>query len=112
MEEFKTNTENLKAHIGEYVNTYIQLTKAKVTQGAANASSAMTVMIGALFFRLILLTVCISGACLVDRKPAQQPCCRILYSGRSFSSYYCIAFYVAKKIYRPPYPKCHYRHYV
>ena len=55
MEEFKTNTENLKAHVGEYVNTYIQLTKAKVTQGAANASSAMTVMIGALFFSLFFL---------------------------------------------------------
>ncbi len=55
MEEFKTNTDNLKAHVGEYVNTYVQLTKAKATQAAANASSAMTVMIGALFFGLFFL---------------------------------------------------------
>lgn len=55
MEEFNTNTQNLKAHVGEYVNTYIQLTKAKVTQAAANVSSAMTIIIGALFFSLFFL---------------------------------------------------------
>jgi len=52
MEELKANAQNLKTHVSEYVSTYIELTKAKVTQGASNAASAVTVLIGALFLGL------------------------------------------------------------
>ena len=49
MEDLKANAHRLKVHVSEYVNTYIELTKVKVTQGASNAASAVTVLIGALF---------------------------------------------------------------
>jgi len=52
MEELKANAQSLKTHVGEYVSTYIELTKAKVTQGASNAASAVTVFLGALFIGL------------------------------------------------------------
>ena len=52
MEELKANAQSLKTHVGEYVSTYIELTKAKVTQGASNAASAITVLLGALFIGL------------------------------------------------------------
>lgn len=52
MEQLKANAQSLKTHVGEYVSTYLELTKAKVTQGASNAASAVTVLIGALFLGL------------------------------------------------------------
>ena len=52
MEELKANAQSLKTHVGEYVSTYIELAKAKVTQGASNAASAVTVLLGALFLGL------------------------------------------------------------
>jgi membrane protein implicated in regulation of membrane protease activity len=52
MEELKANAQSLKTHVSDYVSTYIELTKAKVTQGASNAASAITVLIGALFLGL------------------------------------------------------------
>ncbi|HVE60416.1 MAG TPA: phage holin family protein [Chitinophagaceae bacterium] len=55
MEELKANAQNLKTHVGEYVSTYIELTKAKVTQGASNAASAVTVILSALFIGLFFL---------------------------------------------------------
>jgi apolipoprotein N-acyltransferase len=50
MEELKTNAQNLKIHVGEYVNTYIELTKAKVTQGASTAASGMVIALLTLVF--------------------------------------------------------------
>ncbi|MFN2439290.1 MAG: phage holin family protein [Chitinophagaceae bacterium] len=55
MEELKANAQNLKTHVGEYVSTYIELTKAKVTQGASNAASSITVILSALFIGLFFL---------------------------------------------------------
>ncbi len=52
MEELKANAQSLKTHVSEYVSTYIELTKAKVTQGASNAASAVTVLLSALFIGL------------------------------------------------------------
>ncbi len=55
MEQLKANAQSLKTHVGEYVSTYLELTKAKVTQGASNAASAVTVLIGALFLGLFFV---------------------------------------------------------
>ncbi len=55
MEELKSNAQNLKLHVGEYVNTYIQLTKAKVTQSASNAASGAIIGISALLFGIFFL---------------------------------------------------------
>lgn len=52
MEDLKANAQSLKTHVGDYVKTYIELTKAKATQGASNAASALTILIGVLFFGL------------------------------------------------------------
>lgn len=55
MEELKSNAQNLKTHVGEYLNTYIQLTKAKATQGASNAASGAVIGIASLLFGIFLL---------------------------------------------------------
>lgn len=52
MEDLKTNVQSLKTHVGDYVHTYIELTKAKATKGASNAASVVAVLIGTLFFGL------------------------------------------------------------
>ncbi len=57
MEESKTsNAENLKTHLGEYVNTYVQLTKVKATQGISNATSGAVIGIVALILALFFLS--------------------------------------------------------
>ena len=55
MEELKSNATNLKTHVGEYLNTYIQLTKAKATQGVSNAASGAVIGISALLFGIFFL---------------------------------------------------------
>ena len=55
MEELKQSAGSLKTHVGEYVNTYIQLTKAKATQGASNAASGAAIGFAALFLGLFFL---------------------------------------------------------
>src|SRR5688572_30322863 len=55
MEELKSNAQNLKTHVSEYVNTYIQLTKAKATQSASTAASGMAIGISALLFGVFFL---------------------------------------------------------
>lgn len=55
MEELKSNAQNLKTHVGEYLTTYIQLTKAKATQAASNATSGAVVGISALLFGIFFL---------------------------------------------------------
>jgi hypothetical protein len=64
MEELKSNAQNLKTHVGEYVNTYIQLTKAKVTQGASNAASGAVIGISALLFGIFFLFFTFVGLAL------------------------------------------------
>lgn len=61
MEEFKTSSQNLKTHVSEYVNTYIELTKAKVTQGASNAASGAAIGISTLVFGIFFLLFAFCG---------------------------------------------------
>lgn len=55
MEEFKQSAQSLKDHVGEYVNTYIQITKAKATQTASTAASGVAIGISALIFGIFFL---------------------------------------------------------
>ncbi len=64
MEEFKLNTQNLKTHVGEYVNTYIQLTKTKATQAASNAASGFAIGVIALIFGIFFLFFLFCGLAL------------------------------------------------
>jgi hypothetical protein len=61
MEELKASAESLKTHVGEYVNTYIQITKAKVTQGASTAASGIAIGIAALVLGIFFLIFLFSG---------------------------------------------------
>lgn len=64
MENLKTSTQQLKDHVGEYVNTYIQITKAKATQGVSAAASGVTIGIAAMFFGLFFLFFLFCGIAL------------------------------------------------
>lgn len=64
MEELRTSTKNLKTHVSEYVETYVELTKAKVTQGASNAASGAAIGISAFFFGLFFLFFAFCGLAL------------------------------------------------
>ena len=64
MEELKTSASNLKVHVTDYVNTYIQLTKAKATQSASTAASGAIVGISALVFGIFFLIFLFSGLAL------------------------------------------------
>lgn len=60
MEELKTSAAHLKDHVNEYVQTTVQLYKAKATKGASNAAAGatigiLTVVLG-LFFLAFLFT--------------------------------------------------------
>lgn len=61
MEGLKTNVQNLKEHVGEYVSTYIEITKAKVTQGASNAASGAAIGIAAFLLALFFMIFLFSG---------------------------------------------------
>lgn len=64
MEELKSSAGSLKTHVGEYVNTYIQLTKAKVTQGASNAASGAAIGISAFLLGIFFLFFLFAGLAL------------------------------------------------
>jgi len=75
MDDLKTNVDNLKTHVGEYVNTYIEITKAKVTQGASKAASGAAIGFTAFLFTLFFLIFLFSGIALwlgniLDSRPA------------------------------------------
>ncbi|HEY0042321.1 MAG TPA: phage holin family protein [Flavisolibacter sp.] len=56
MEDLNTKTGQLKEHVNDYVQTTIQLVKAKATKGASNAAAGATIGIVAfllVFFFLI-----------------------------------------------------------
>ena len=61
MEELKTNIQSLKTHAGDYVKTYLQLTKAKAAQGASTAAASAAVMIAAVFFGIFFLSFLFLG---------------------------------------------------
>lgn len=60
----KDSTQQLKDHVGEYVNTYIQITKAKATQTASTAASGAAIGVAALFFGLFFLFFLFCGVAL------------------------------------------------
>jgi protein-S-isoprenylcysteine O-methyltransferase Ste14 len=60
MDDLKTQTAQLKEHVSEYVQTTVNLAKAKATKGASNAAAGaaigvLTVVLG-LFFLAFLFT--------------------------------------------------------
>lgn len=62
MEEAKTSSSaDLKTHLGEYVNTYAQLTKVKATQGISTAASGAVIGIVALILVFFFLTFVFTG---------------------------------------------------
>jgi len=64
MEHLKASTQQLKDHVGEYVNTYIQITKAKATQTASTAASGAAIGIAALVFGIFFLFFLFCGLAL------------------------------------------------
>lgn len=64
MEQLKTSTQQLKDHVGEYVSTYIQITKAKATQAASTTASGAAIGIAAFFFGLFFLFFLFCGIAL------------------------------------------------
>src|SRR5215203_3923070 len=54
-EELKTKVNRLKDHIGDYVNTYIQIGKAKAVRGASTATAAIVIGVSAFFFLFFFL---------------------------------------------------------
>jgi protein-S-isoprenylcysteine O-methyltransferase Ste14 len=60
MEDLKTSATHLKDHVNEYVQTTVQLYKAKATKGASNAAASATIGIVAVvlsfFFMSFLFT--------------------------------------------------------
>lgn len=53
--DFKTKFSGLKDHVGEYVNTYTQIAKARAVRGASNATAAIVIGITAFFFTFFFL---------------------------------------------------------
>lgn len=60
----KESAQSLKTHVTEYVHTYIELTKAKVTQGASTAVSGAAIGITALFLGIFFLFFAFCGLAL------------------------------------------------
>ena len=54
-EDFKTKASRLKEHVGDYVNTYIQIGKAKAVRGVSTATAGIIVGITAFFFLFFFL---------------------------------------------------------
>jgi len=55
MEELKSKASRFKEHAREYVQTYADLAKAKVTKGASTAVSGIVIGITAFFFAFFFL---------------------------------------------------------
>ena len=60
MDDLKTHTTQLKDHVSEYVQTTVQLAKAKATKGASNAVAGavigVTAVLLGIFFLAFLFT--------------------------------------------------------
>lgn len=55
MEDLKTTAAHLKDHVGQYVQTTVDLAKAKATKGASNAAAGATIGIASLVFGTFFL---------------------------------------------------------
>ena len=54
-EDLKTKANRLKDHVGEYVNTFTQIAKAKAVRGASNATAGIVIGVTAFFFAFFFL---------------------------------------------------------
>ena len=54
-EDLKTKVNRLKLHVGDYVNTFTQIAKAKAVRGASNATAGVIIGITAFFFAFFFL---------------------------------------------------------
>ena len=61
MEELKQSTQNLKEHVGDYVSTYMQIAKAKVTQSASTAASGAAIGVASLVLGVFFLLFAFCG---------------------------------------------------
>ncbi len=64
MEDLKTSAQHLKDHVGDYVKTYLEITKAKVTQSASTAASGAAIGIAALVLGIFFLFFVFCGLAL------------------------------------------------
>ena len=67
MEELKQSTQNLKEHVGDYVSTYMQIAKAKVTQSASTAASGAAIGIASLVLGVFFPAFRFLRRCLLAR---------------------------------------------
>ncbi|HEU4471753.1 MAG TPA: phage holin family protein [Flavisolibacter sp.] len=54
-QDVKIKLAHLKDHVGEYVNTYTQIAKAKAVRGASTATAGVVVGVTAFFFAFFFL---------------------------------------------------------
>src|SRR5678816_3231271 len=54
-EDLKTKVNRLKEHVGNYVNTFTQIAKAKAVRGASNATAGIIIGVAAFFFAFFFL---------------------------------------------------------
>jgi len=54
-EDIKIKVNRLKDHVGDYVNTFTQIAKAKAIRGASNTTAAIVIAITAFFFAFFFL---------------------------------------------------------
>jgi len=54
-EDLKTKVNRLKGHVGDYVNTFTQIAKAKAVRGASNATAGIVIGVTAFFFAFFFL---------------------------------------------------------
>jgi hypothetical protein len=54
-EDLKTKLNRLKEHVGDYVNAFSQLAKAKAVRGASTATAGIVIGITAFFFAFFFL---------------------------------------------------------
>ena len=54
-EDLKTKMSHLKEHVGDYVNTYVQIAKAKAVKSGSTATAAIVIGITAFFFAFFFL---------------------------------------------------------
>ena len=54
-EELKAKVNRLKDHVGDYVNTYVQIAKVKAVKGASTATAGIVVGVTAFFFLFFFL---------------------------------------------------------
>jgi len=57
MENVKTKVEELSEHVTDYANTFIELTKIRITQKAADSAALAVTAISIFIFSLLILLI-------------------------------------------------------